>query len=61
MAWPPPAGADAEAALDASLSIAVAFNRLGALYEDPHGRQLLGIVRELEGTLGWGSRDLFSP
>jgi CubicO group peptidase (beta-lactamase class C family) len=60
MAWPPPTGVDAEAALDASLSIAVAFNHLGALYEDPHGRQLLSILRELEGAPGWGSRDLFS-
>jgi CubicO group peptidase (beta-lactamase class C family) len=49
-------------ALDATLSVAVAFNQLGSLYEDPHGRRLFAILRRLEGepfATGWHSRDLF--
>jgi hypothetical protein len=46
-------------ALDATLSIAVAFNVLGPLYEDPHGRQLLSLVQKLEARAGWGAEDLF--
>lgn len=47
-------------ALDATLSVAVAFNLLGPLYDDPHGRQLYSILRQLEGSPGWDTRDLFS-
>ena len=46
-------------ALDATLSVAVAFNALGPLQEDPHGRQLFTLLRNLEGSPGWGSEDLF--
>ena len=45
-------------ALDATLSVAVAFNTLGPLYDDPHGRQLFAILRGLEGSRGWGAEDL---
>lgn len=46
-------------ALDATLSIAAAFNVLGPLYEDPHGRRLLSLVQKLEGSPGWDTEDLF--
>jgi CubicO group peptidase (beta-lactamase class C family) len=35
-------------ALDATLTVAVAFNQLGPLHAVPHGRELLAIVRGLE-------------
>ena len=43
---------------DATLSLVAAFNQLGPLYEDPHGKRLLGILRALEGSQGWDA-DLF--
>ncbi len=46
-------------ARDLTLSVAAAFNVLGPLYEDPHGRQLMSLLRQLEGTPGWGHEDLF--
>ena len=46
-------------ALDASLGVAVAFNRLGPLHDEPHGRRLFGILRKLEGTPGWADTDCF--
>jgi CubicO group peptidase (beta-lactamase class C family) len=46
-------------ARDLTLSVAAAFNVLGPLYEDPHGRQLASLLRQLEGTPGWGREDLF--
>ena len=46
-------------ALDATLGVAVAFNALGPLHEDPHGRRLLALLRRLEGSPGWAAEDLF--
>ncbi len=46
-------------ALDATLGVAVAFNVLAPLYEDPHGRNLLALVQKLEGSPGWDTEDLF--
>ncbi len=46
-------------ARDLTLSVAAAFNVLGPLHEDPHGRQLMSLLRQLEGTPGWGHEDLF--
>jgi CubicO group peptidase (beta-lactamase class C family) len=43
-------------ALDATLTIALAFNQLGALYADPHGRQLLDIARRIEIGPGMSAR-----
>ncbi len=44
-------------ALDVTLSVAVAFNALGPLQEDPHGRQLFGLLQKLEGAPGWDRED----
>jgi CubicO group peptidase (beta-lactamase class C family) len=49
----------ADDALDATLSIVAAFNVLGPLHEDPHGRELLSLVQKLEGAPGWDAQDLF--
>ncbi len=45
--------------LDATLGIAAAFNVLGPLYEDPHGRELLAILQKLEGSPDWNEANLF--
>jgi hypothetical protein len=44
---------------DATLSVAVAINVLGALQDDPHGRELFAVLRRLEGSPGWDTEDLF--
>jgi hypothetical protein len=49
----------ADDTVDATLGVAVALNQLGPLQEDPHGRELLSIVRSLEGSPGWDTEDLF--
>jgi hypothetical protein len=46
-------------ALDVTLGVVAAFNALGPLYENPHGRQLLALLQKLEGSPGWDTTDLF--
>jgi len=43
--------AEAEAA---TISVAVALDRVSGLDWEPHGRELFAIVQALEGTTGWG-------
>ncbi len=45
---------------DARLGVVAAFNQLGDLYDEPHGRALLAILRKLEADRDFVSRDLFS-
>jgi len=47
--------------LDAALTIVVAENQLGALYEKPHGRELLAILRNLETRSAGLAGDLWNP
>ncbi len=41
------------------LIVVAAMNQLGDLYEDPHGRELFGILRRLEESRDWPARDDF--
>lgn len=43
-----------------TLSLVMATNQLGPLYDEPHARQLFDILRDLEGSDGWDEQDLFA-
>lgn len=43
-----------------TLSLVMATNQLGPLYDEPHARQLFDILRDLEGSAGWDEEDLFA-